>query len=82
MVLLYNNPSRLRNQAWLLELSIFFLEAKSTVDMVVLPNQVVAMSKPRKGKNFNQEKETKLCQKFLHVLQDPIIGKAQKSQGF
>jgi len=50
--------------------------------MVVLPNQVVAMSKPRKGKNFNQEKGTKLCQKFLHVLQDPIIGKAQKSQGF
>jgi hypothetical protein len=53
-----NNPSRLWKQAWLLELSIFFLEAKSTVDMVVLPNQVVAMSKPRKGKNFNQEKET------------------------
>jgi hypothetical protein len=50
--------------------------------MVVLPNQVVAMSKPRKGKNFNQEKETQLCRNFLHVLQDPIIGKAQKSQAF
>jgi hypothetical protein len=50
--------------------------------MVVLPDRVVAMSKPRKGKNFNQEKETQLCRIFLHVLQDHIIGKAQKSQAF
>lgn len=46
------------------------------------PNVGATWKKARKGKIIVADEEKQLCRSILHVSQDPIIGKGQKSQAF